>query len=112
MTGGETYPFSLIVLASGIVSWYYNTMHKRHQKTLDDIFHKPDRKDIQWDDFIALLHALGANVTERGGSMIGVRLNNRYAVFHQPHPGNEIYPSDLKRIRRFLAETGALEQKP
>ena len=32
-------------------------------------------------------------------------------LFHRPHPGNEIYPSDLKRIRRFLTETGAVEQK-
>jgi hypothetical protein len=27
-------------------------MYKHHQITLDDIFRKPDRKDIQWDDFI------------------------------------------------------------
>ena len=32
----------------------------------------------------------------------------RYAVFHQPHPGKEIYPSDLKRIRRFLVEAGVI----
>lgn len=81
-------------------------MHKRHRKTLDAIFQKPDRKDILWDDFIILLSALGAESTEKGGSMVGIRLNGRYAVFHRPHPGNEIYPSDLKRIRRFLVEAG------
>lgn len=81
-------------------------MHKRHRKTLDDIFQKPDRKDIQWDDFVVLLLVLGADITEKGGSMVGVRLLGHYAVFHRPHPGNEIYPSDLKRIRRFLTEAG------
>ena len=40
--------------------------------------------------------------------MVGVRLNGRYAVFHQPHPGKEIYPSDLKRIRRFLVEVDVI----
>lgn len=81
-------------------------MHRRHRKTLDEIFQKPDRKDVQWDDFITLLVALGAEITEKGGSMVGVRLNKRYAVFHGPHPGKEIYPSDLKRVRRFLIEAG------
>jgi len=81
-------------------------MQKRHRKTLTDIFQKPDRKNIKWNDFIALLKALGAEITEKGGSMVGVRLGARYAVFHKPHPGNEIYPSDLKRIRRFLIEAG------
>ena len=85
-------------------------MHKRHQKTLEDIFHKPDRNGIKWDDFIALLYALGAEIVEKGGSMVGIRLGNRYAIFHRPHPGNEIYLTDLKRIRRFLTEAGALEQ--
>ena len=87
-------------------------MHKRHQETLDDIFQKPDRKDIHWDDFITLLHALGAGVTEKSGSMVGIRLNGRYAVFHKPHPRQRnLYPSDLKRIRRFLTEAGAVQQK-
>jgi hypothetical protein len=81
-------------------------VRKRHQKTLDDIFARPDRKDIKWDDFITLLIILGADVSEKGGSMVGVRLSGRYAVFHRPHPGNEIYPTDLKRMRRFILETG------
>ena len=86
-------------------------MHKRHQKTLDDIYQRTDRTDVSWDDLITLLHALGADITEKGGSMVGIRLNGQYAVFHKPHPGNEMYPSDLKRIRRFLTETGAAEQR-
>jgi hypothetical protein len=86
-------------------------MHKRHQKTLDDIFQKPDRKNTQWADFIVLLQSLGAEITTSGGSMVGIRLQGRYAVFHKPHPGNEIYPSDLKRIRRFLTEAGVTASK-
>ncbi len=85
-------------------------MRKRHQKTLDAIFQKPDRKNIHWNDFITLLEVSGAKISYRGGSMVGFRLHGRYAVFHKPHPGNEIYPSDLKRIRRFLTKTGIVEQ--
>lgn len=85
-------------------------MQRRHQKTLDGIIQKPDRKDILWSDFITLLRTLDADIIEKGGSMVGIRLNGRYAVFHKPHPGNEIYPSDLKRIRRFLVESEAVKQ--
>jgi hypothetical protein len=85
-------------------------VRSQHRKTLDRIFARPDRKDVRWEEFISLLVALGADLDERGGSMVGVRLRERYAVFHRPHPGNEIYPTDLKRIRRFLFESGVLEE--
>ena len=99
------------LVARDAILWYHATMQRRHQKTLDEIFQKPDRKSVLWSDFITVLHALDADITEKGGSMVGIRLNGRYAVFHRPHPGNEIYPSDLKRIRRFLVESGAVEQR-
>jgi len=81
-------------------------MGKKHRKTFEAIFGKPDRKDIDWDDFISLLNYLEAFIRQQGGSAYGIRLNGEYAVFHKPHPGHTIYPSDLKRIRRFLINAG------
>jgi hypothetical protein len=81
-------------------------MGKKHNLTFDAITSKPDRHDIEWDDFLALLVFLGAKIKNQSGPAIGVRLNGIYAVFHKPHPGREIYPSDLKRIRRFFEEAG------
>jgi hypothetical protein len=81
-------------------------MNRKHHQTLAALFARPDRKDIRWDDFVSLLRELGADITEKGGSMVGLRLSGRYAVFHRPHPGNVIYPSMLKHIRRFLNECG------
>ncbi len=86
-------------------------MNRKHRQTLAGIFSRPDKKDIRWDDFISLVVELGADVADKGGSMTGMRLNGRYAVFHRPHPGNVIYPSMLKRIRRFLAECGIQENQ-
>ncbi|MBN1535632.1 MAG: type II toxin-antitoxin system HicA family toxin [Anaerolineales bacterium] len=60
---------------------------------------------------MSLLNALDADLVEKSGSILGVRLNNRYAVFHKPHPRKEIYSTDLKRIRRFLREAGILENE-
>lgn len=94
------------LLYSGTKMRYYTAMNKQHRQTLESIFARPDQKNIRWDDFVNLLKALGADVTERGDSMFGIRLNGRYAVFHRPHPGNVIYLSMLKRVRRYLVECG------
>jgi hypothetical protein len=79
---------------------------KKHQATFNSIFSKPDRSDIDWDDFINLLIYCGAKLKYQSGSAVGIRLNGFYAVFHRPHPGHVVYPSDLKRIRRLLEEAG------
>ncbi|RPI86644.1 MAG: type II toxin-antitoxin system HicA family toxin [Chloroflexi bacterium] len=81
-------------------------MSKKHRAIYEAIFAKPNRLDIRWDDWITLLIFLGANIKNTAGSAVGVRLNGIYAVFHKPHPGSNIYPSDLKRIRKFLQEAG------
>jgi len=79
---------------------------RKQRQTLAALFARRDRKDIHWDDFIGLPTELGADITERGNSMVGPGLNRHYAVFHRPHPGNVIYPSMLKINRHFLNESG------
>ena len=81
-------------------------MNKKHRAALQAIFVRPDNKNIRWDDYVGMLVELGAEVTVKGGSMVGVRLNGHYAVFHRPHPGNLFYLSLLKHIRRYLLECG------
>lgn len=81
-------------------------MSNKHQKTYERIFDKPDRKNIDWDDFINLLVFLGARVEPQRGSAYGIKLNGEYMVLHQPHPGHTIYPLELKRIRGFLIRAG------
>jgi len=77
-------------------------MGKKHSNTFNEIQTRPDRSDIDWEDFLGLLVYLGAEVKRQSGSAFGVRLNGVYAVFHKPHPGHVIYRSDLKRILNFL----------
>lgn len=79
---------------------------KPHRKTFESLFQKPDRSDIDWDDFLNLLVFLGAVIKTHAGSAHGIKLNGNYAVFHKPHPGHTIYPTDLKRIRKFLRDAG------
>ena len=81
-------------------------MSKRYQIIFESIFEKPDRKDIDWDDFLNLLMVLGASIRQQGGSAHGIRLNGEYAVFHKPHPGHTLYQADLKRIRKVFINAG------
>jgi predicted RNA binding protein YcfA (HicA-like mRNA interferase family) len=78
----------------------------KHRDTLGAIFRDPSPATIAWSDAIALLKALGAEVSEGRGSRVRVSLNGVDAVLHRPHPGKEISRPMVRSIRRFLGEAG------
>ena len=61
-------------------------MKSKHRKTLEAILQKPVQSNIEWKDIEALFIVLGAEISERSGSRIRIKLNNVRAVFHRPHP--------------------------
>lgn len=79
-------------------------MDKKHGKTLQAVFEKPERANIAWRDIEALLLALGAEITEGNGSRVRVALKSVRAVFHRPHPQKEANKGTVKSVRRFLEE--------
>jgi hypothetical protein len=79
---------------------------KKHRKTLEAIFEKPERANIAWRDVEALLIALGAEISEGSGSRVRVALNDVRAVFHRPHPRKETNKGAVKSVRRFLEAAG------
>jgi len=79
-------------------------MNKRHQKTLQQIFHNSIQAGIIWKDVEALLLALGAEISEGSGSRIRIALNGIRAVFHRPHPRKETDKGAVVSMRRFLKE--------
>lgn len=81
-------------------------MDKRHRRTLEAIFEKPERADIDWRDIEALLIALGAEISEGSGSRVRVALKDVRAVFHRPHPRKETNKGAVKSVRRFLEAAG------
>ena len=81
-------------------------MDKKHRKTLEAIFEKPERANIPWRDVEALFVALGAEVTEGSGSRVRVALKDVRAVFHRPHPRKETNKGAVKSVRRFLEAAG------
>jgi len=47
---------------------------RKHQKALEQIFARPTSANIKWNDIEALLISLGADLSQREGSRIGIRL--------------------------------------
>jgi hypothetical protein len=81
-------------------------MNKKQHRTLQRIFEKPVRSDINWNDIESLLIALGAERSEGRGSRVRLALNDVRAVFHRPHPERVTGKATVKSVRRFLIEAG------
>ena len=81
-------------------------MDRKHRKTLEAIFEKPERSNIAWRDVEALFIALGTEISEGSGSRVRVALKDVRAVFHRPHPRKEANKGAVKSVRRFLEAAG------
>ena len=85
---------------------YHASLAAKHRRTLRQIYTRPVLAGIRWRDAISLLGALGATVSERAGSRVAVKLNDRVAVFHRPHPRPEMDRAAVRDLRRFLESAG------
>ena len=81
-------------------------MKRKCLKTLALIFARPVSGGIKWRDIEALLVDLGANVSEREGSRIGVKLFGEVRVFHRPHPSPDTDKGAAESIRKWLKDNG------
>ena len=81
-------------------------MRRKHQKTLESIYSRPTSGNIKWKDIETLFIELGADVSERAGSRIGVRLFGEIRVFHRPHPSPDTDKGAVASIRKWLQANG------
>ena len=81
-------------------------MNRKHQRTLALIFSRPAPGGIKWRDIEALFIALGAEVTEREGSRVGVKLFSDRRVFHRPHPSPDTDKAAVESVRKWLETNG------
>ena len=89
--------------------WYYMNVKRKQRKTLERIFSRPTSGNIRWNDIEALFISLGAELSEREGARIGVRLFGERRVFHRPHPSPDTDKGAVASIRKWLQEN---EVKP
>jgi len=83
-------------------------MNKKQRQTLERIFEKPERSDVQWSDIERLFTALGAEISEGKGSRVRVVLSDVKAVFHRPHPQRVTNKATIRSVHRFLIESGVI----
>lgn len=81
-------------------------MKRKHKRTLEKIFARPISGNVQWRDIEALFIELGAEITEREGSRVGVFLFGQVRVFHRPHPSPNTDKGAVSSIRRWLEQNG------
>jgi len=81
-------------------------MKKKHIKTLALVFKQPVSANIDWKDIESLLIDLGAEISEREGSRIGVRLFGDRRVFHRPHPSPKTDKGAVASVREWLKRNG------
>ena len=81
-------------------------MKKKYHKTLALIFSKPASGNIKWSNIESLLKDLGAEISERQGSRIGVKLFGEILVFHRPHPSPDTDKGAVSSIRKWLEKNG------
>lgn len=81
-------------------------MKRKHKKTLELIFARPISGNIKWPDIESLFKGLGAKITEREGSRIGVILFGEIQVFHRPHPSPNTDKGAISSIRKWLEKNG------
>jgi hypothetical protein len=81
-------------------------MKRKHRVTLVQIFARPVRGSVRWVDVEALFVSLGAEVSEREGSRVGVVLFGEVRVFHRPHPSPDTDKGAIASIRKWLESHG------
>jgi hypothetical protein len=64
------------------------------------------QRPVRWSDVEALLLALGAEISEREGSRVGVYLFGEVRVFHRPHPSPDTDKGAVTSIRKWLESHG------
>ena len=77
-------------------------LNKKQKRTLEKIYDHLTRADIRWTDIMNLLKACEAEIFQRQGSRICVKLGDKRAVFHTPHPQKETVKGAVEDIRKFL----------
>jgi hypothetical protein len=86
--------------------WYYFSMKRRHQRTLEFTFAHPVSANVQWHEIEALFVELGAEISEREGSRVAVVLFGEVRVFHRPHPSPNTDKGAVASIRRWMEQHG------
>ena len=79
-------------------------MNHRHRRVLAQIFAHPVSANIDFKEVVHVLEELGAEIENRSGNRIAVKLNGHTAAF--VHAQHSLPKEEVAQIRKFLATCG------
>lgn len=79
-------------------------MNHRHRKVLHALFAHPVSANIDFKDVMHVFEELGAEVDNRSGSRVGIKLNGHSAVFS--HAQHSLPREEVTQIKKFLEACG------
>lgn len=79
-------------------------MNHRHRKTLHSIFAHPLSGNVDFEAVVHVLEQLGAEIDNKSGNRIGVKLNGHSAAFI--HVNHDLPKEEVIQIRKFLTTCG------
>lgn len=79
-------------------------MNHRHRKVLHALFAHPISSNIDFKEVVHVLESLGAEVDNKAGNRIGVKLNGHSAAFSHAH--HSLPKDEVMQVRHFLQTCG------
>jgi hypothetical protein len=84
-------------------------MNHHHRKTLHALFAHPISNNIDFKRVVHLLEDLGAEIDNKSGNRIGVKLNGHSAAFTHTH--HDLPKEEVVQVRKFLETCGITADK-
>ena len=78
-------------------------MNHHHRKTLHALFAHPLSANIDFKKIIHVLEELGAEIENRSGNRVNIRLNGHSASFGHAH---DVPKEEIVQLRKFLEKCG------
>jgi hypothetical protein len=86
-------------------------MNHHHRKVLHALFAHPISANTDFKQVIHVLEELGAEIDNKSGNRIGVKLNGNSAAFVHAH--HDLPKEEVVQVRKFLESCGVTpEQYP
>ena len=84
-------------------------MNHHHRTTLHALFAHPVSSNIDFKKVVHVLEELGAEIDNRAGNRVGVKLNQHSAVFTHAH--HTLPKEEVVQIKKFLETCGVTPEK-
>ena len=79
-------------------------MNHKHRKILHALFAHPISNNIAFKDVVSVFEELGAEVENKTGNRIGVKLNGHSAAFSHAH--HSLPKEEVIEVKKFLTTCG------